>query len=469
MDFGISANVVRVYFVREQPNPRFLRRPALALPCILAVLFAPLARGDGIEYQINSINAYTDLVRGAAWMGGVNNNWTTNTLAVDEGICLSVVNNNTTSSHTVTIQVFNTLDSRLTTYLPNASKWGQSFLFQNGGVQVSGPGQVATPVTIPEAGLVGLYVRTGGAARMSFGFTGASGAAGSPDTMDAYITHNVVGGACGNALTPSQVDIKTVSEIPVTSHTGGIPIEIQQTTAASASWTSATPLNTALTVNSSGFSNSTVSVHVTGSITGGSLNFETSDDGTTFYSVTCFPTGGGTVTFLNSQPTYAIATGAAMFNCPNYGDVQFRVRLNPAIVGAGTAIVNITNSALPAQTNTVQSVLSAQTSIAFSTSPFDNAGANVTTAVSVKNAQANLYGWYVVNTTAALCYLQIFNNNAPTLGTTVPALTLGIPANGGANQALSIPIGFSTAMAVAATTTPAGAATCAMTVNIWFD
>ena len=422
------------------------------------------------EFIINTQGAYSDLTRGAPWATGVNNIWTTNTLATDEGICLSILNNNTTSSHSVTVQVFNTLDQRITNYLPAPMKWGQSFLFQNGGVQVSGPAQVAIPVSVPAASVVGLYVRTGGAARMSFNFTGATGAAGSPDTMDAYLVHNVIGGACGNSLTPNQVDIKTINEIPTNSKTGGVPIEIQQTPIVTASWTSATPLNTALTVNSTNFTNSTVSVHMTGSVTSGSLNFEISDDGTTFYPVTCFPSGSASTTvFLNSTAAYGMSNGPAMFQCANYGDVQFRVRLNPVVGGTGTAIVNIINSALPVQTNTVQSVLSAQQAIAFSSSPFDNAGVNVTTAVVVKATQGNLYGWYVLNTTAANCFLQFFNNGAPVLGTTVPVLSFGIPSNGGANQALSIPIGFSTAIAVAATTTPTGNTTCAMGVNLWFD
>jgi hypothetical protein len=87
----------------------------------------------------------------------------------------------------------------------------------------------------------------------------------------------------------------------------------------------------------------------------------------------------------------------------------------------------------------------------------------------VKGTQGNLYGWYILNTTAANCYLQLFNNSAPVLGTTVPVLTLGIPANGGANQALTVPIGFPAAIATAATTTPAGNTTCAMTVNLWYE
>ncbi len=97
----------------------------------------------------------------------------------------------------------------------------------------------------------------------------------------------------------------------------------------------------------------------------------------------------------------------------------------------------------------------------------------VTTTQTVKASAGNLYGWYIYNPNSSACYLQIFNTTTPTLGTTVPIASLGVPATSGAN----IPPGagvaianFSTAIAVAATTTAQGATTCTtgMTANIWF-
>lgn len=97
----------------------------------------------------------------------------------------------------------------------------------------------------------------------------------------------------------------------------------------------------------------------------------------------------------------------------------------------------------------------------------------VTTATAVKGSAGNVYGWYLYNPNASVCFLEVFNTASPTLGTTVPILSLGIPATGAAN----IPPGsiavanFSTAIEIAATTASKGSSTCGtgMTVNIWYN
>jgi hypothetical protein len=426
-----------------------------------------------IEYQINSINPFTDFVRGAVWGTGVNNVWTTNTLAVDEGICLSVLNNNPTSSHTVTITVFNTLDQRATTYLNGPPfRWGQSTLVQNGGGTISGPNFSSIPVTINAQSVTGLYVRTGGAARMSFVFSGSMAAAGNPDTADIFITHNVTGFACGVAVLPASINVQTINQIPTKSQTGGIPIEIQQVPLVTASWTSATPINTALTANSQGFSNAFVTFRQPGSISAGQATFESSDDGMNWFGLQC--TSAGSNSGNNAQTNFVIASGNSFnlgnttlqsFTCPTAGTTQFRVRLNITIAGAGTEVVNITLSAVPISTNIEGSILLPQNIVG--TATFDNAGNPVTTIVAVKGLQTNLYGWYVGNTTAAVCWLQILPNGA-TLGTTAPTMTLMVPANGAANLGLTMPINLQ-ALNVAATTTASGNTTCAMSVNLWYQ
>jgi hypothetical protein len=109
----------------------------------------------------------------------------------------------------------------------------------------------------------------------------------------------------------------------------------------------------------------------------------------------------------------------------------------------------------------------------FGLSMFDNSGTNVTTVVSVKSSAGNLYGWFIGNTNATVCYVQIFNvaSGSVTLGTTAPNLTLPIPATSGANLSLVIPIAFGTAISVASTTTATGATTtgCGQTINFWYQ
>jgi hypothetical protein len=99
----------------------------------------------------------------------------------------------------------------------------------------------------------------------------------------------------------------------------------------------------------------------------------------------------------------------------------------------------------------------------------------LTTTTTVKATTGNVYGYGVTNTNTTICYIQIFNTTAPTLGTTEPLISLGIPANSSGPAAgvfvFPIPINFSTAIAVAATTASKGASTCAtgMTVNVFYQ
>jgi hypothetical protein len=94
----------------------------------------------------------------------------------------------------------------------------------------------------------------------------------------------------------------------------------------------------------------------------------------------------------------------------------------------------------------------------------------VTTAVTVKSATGNLYAWFIYNPNASACSLDLFNTTSPTLGTTVPVLSLMVPPTSAANIAPGAAAwaNFSTAIGAAAVTSPGGASTCAtgMTVDL---
>lgn len=96
--------------------------------------------------------------------------------------------------------------------------------------------------------------------------------------------------------------------------------------------------------------------------------------------------------------------------------------------------------------------------------------AALTSTAVVQAAQTNLYGYYIYNPNASACSLDFFTTATPTLGTTVPRLSLVIPATTGANLSFP-PLVFPTAMSVAAVTAAGGASTCGtgMTVNLFFQ
>lgn len=93
--------------------------------------------------------------------------------------------------------------------------------------------------------------------------------------------------------------------------------------------------------------------------------------------------------------------------------------------------------------------------------------AAVTTALNIKASGGALYWVQGTNTTAAACYLQLFDvvQGSVTLGTTTPKAVVSLGVVAGASGTASVaPFGLyfsSTGLSVAATTTPTGAATCA--------
>jgi hypothetical protein len=106
-----------------------------------------------------------------------------------------------------------------------------------------------------------------------------------------------------------------------------------------ATWTSATGLNTALAVSTVGYSNVALSYVTTGVITGGVVTFETTQDGTNWFAMGVAPING----------TSSLPSTWALFVTPSQawqmfvgGFSQFRIRLSAVIVGAGSVAVIIT-------------------------------------------------------------------------------------------------------------------------------
>ena len=95
------------------------------------------------------------------------------------------------------------------------------------------------------------------------------------------------------------------------------------------------------------------------------------------------------------------------------------------------------------------------------------------TVVNIPSTKAVvLKSMLLINTTAAVAYLQMFNVPAAqvTLGTTAPTLSIGLPANAG--LVLSIPLGYKfgdTAFSVAGTTTRTGSTGAAIDANFVYD
>jgi hypothetical protein len=102
--------------------------------------------------------------------------------------------------------------------------------------------------------------------------------------------------------------------------------------------------------------------------------------------------------------------------------------------------------------------------------------ANVTTAgsgagtggVAVDTSPGQIYGYAVYNGNSSVCYMSFFDQTQAltNLGTTVPKLAIGIPANGGGNVSFANGIPFATAITVSATTTRNGSTACSTGLDI---
>lgn len=110
-----------------------------------------------------------------------------------------------------------------------------------------------------------------------------------------------------------------------------------------ATWTSATALNTALTNNSvAGYGTANVSIQVPSTVTAGVITLEVSDDGTTWYQAGSVRVDNG---LQENVVTLALSPGQAlnrMYTVSTDAMTNIRARLSTVIAGAGNVVVRIT-------------------------------------------------------------------------------------------------------------------------------
>jgi hypothetical protein len=100
--------------------------------------------------------------------------------------------------------------------------------------------------------------------------------------------------------------------------------------------------------------------------------------------------------------------------------------------------------------------------------PFFNDGVTGTVKDVKASAAGQLYHLKLVNTTAAVAYLQIFNVKAAsvTLGTTVPTWTLRLAASESVNVVMATPVQLGgSGISIAGTTTATGSTGAAISVS----
>lgn len=128
--------------------------------------------------------------------------------------------------------------------------------------------------------------------------------------------------------------------------TAGWPVTPGSTAISTASWTSATAVDTRLTITVPSGGQVGCIVDVVGAISAGTINFEVSNDAGANFYLTYATVGYSVGPSPTSSSNSALALGDHVIHRPTIGD-RFSLRLNPVITGAGTANIRCNVSAFP--------------------------------------------------------------------------------------------------------------------------
>lgn len=226
---------------------------------------------------------------------------------------------------------------------------------------------------------------------------------------------------------------------------------------------SGTPLNVA------GMGQALVTVNCTVTCSGGTtVNFMISQDGVNYSSQFGQQVGS------NAAPTLVVtnqSTTPTLWKVDVTGATYLEATISAYSAGTITVTAQAITLAGPlgnyiySGTGAISAALVGSAQVAFAGSGLQSAA--VTTATTVKSTTGNLYGIVAYNPNATSCIVQVFNTTTPTLGTTVELLDLPVNGTSGSSTMLTIPLNFTVAISVAATTAAHGASTCATGMPIF--
>jgi hypothetical protein len=130
--------------------------------------------------------------------------------------------------------------------------------------------------------------------------------------------------------------------------------------------------------------------------------------------------------------------------------------IDPGIAAIVSALkATLTNTPVPAAVN--------------GWTPFLDA-AQSTIVTTIKGGAGELGAYHCLNPNASAAYVQIFDTvGAVTLGSTVPVLSLGLPASDGGNLEWAMGVHFANAIKVAVTTTATGSTAPGTAVDCNFE
>ena len=142
-----------------------------------AILTPPALAQQDINI-VGGTSPYIVIGRGLQWggsgFGNLNNNFIFTPTGPDVGFCLYLSNNNPSSSHSVSVSVFQSGDPALKSFIGSQGKWN--------GV----PTTTTFPISVLPNSVSGVNYKTSASANITVQFTGATTQGGSPDTVDVF-------------------------------------------------------------------------------------------------------------------------------------------------------------------------------------------------------------------------------------------------------------------------------------------
>lgn len=239
--------------------------------------------------------------------------------------------------------------------------------------------------------------------------------------------------------------------------TGGhAPISVgrhDQTAATTATWTSATPLDTRLTFATANYSTIALSITTTSTITAGGVVFELSDDnGATWTG----PVGLSRADSFLTDTSYTLIANTKQAWQRNTGAfTTISVRLNPAITGTGSATLRIQASATdttrlitaaPLQRFTYTAATAARLATTAGTAPFFSICGSATRSLRVQDIVVS----GTVATAAIYGDVQLRKTSTSTSAGTATAL-VKVPRDSNDPASTSALVNFYTVLATAGT------------------
>jgi hypothetical protein len=166
-------------------------RLALTARCYfpLAIAIALLALAGSASAQtdlnLNGGSFYVNMAKGVAWGSTFNRTYVLSPNSPNTSVCVYVINNNPTSAHSFTLNIFQAGDPSLPDYSNNTARYSSVTVLGN-----------FSPLSASSQGSA--FAQTTGAAKIAFQFAGSSTQAGNPDTADLFLVQTS-NGTCGSA------------------------------------------------------------------------------------------------------------------------------------------------------------------------------------------------------------------------------------------------------------------------------